>query len=235
MLSSITYETVKRKEIWQGKSLQTSIILCKVFGKTAWIHVYSPVLEYTSTMAIFDNRKIFYYINLKTYWKSPKVIQESLRTLTCLKSTLKTSEKMCEICLIETPYWRQYGIFIVNFQRISHLFLVFIFNFEQVNVCCDCTFQTKTLYLQRKPMEEQAQQQQQITNNWVLIPFNSNNPWWTQWAILFGRFVIITFIKISIFRKLKLEYVFDNNGKLYISDHSYPKSFSRSWNWQHTP
>ena len=39
-----------------GKIL-VDIILRKVFGKTAWIHVYSPVLEYTSTMAIFDNRK----------------------------------------------------------------------------------------------------------------------------------------------------------------------------------
>ena len=43
-------------------------------------------------------------ISKHTENKSPKVIQESLRTLTCLKSTLKTSEKMCEICLIETPY-----------------------------------------------------------------------------------------------------------------------------------
>ena len=41
----------------------------------------------------------------------------------------------CEICselTINTPERRRSGVFIVNFEHISNLFLVFI-NFEQVN------------------------------------------------------------------------------------------------------
>ena len=52
----------------------------------------------------------------------------------------RNTRTRCEICsklTIKTPeqrQWHRSGIFIVNFEHISHLFLVFIFNFEQVNV-----------------------------------------------------------------------------------------------------
>ena len=46
---------------------------------------------------------------------------------------------MCQICsklTIKTTECRRSGVFIVNFERISHLFLVFsIIDIEQVNVC----------------------------------------------------------------------------------------------------
>ena len=35
----------------------------------------------------------------------------------------------------EQHYWRRFGVFIVNFKHISYLLLVFLFLFEQVNVC----------------------------------------------------------------------------------------------------
>ena len=44
----------------------------------------------------------------------------------------KTTRKACEICsklIIKTPkrrYWRRSGVFIINFEHISHLFLVFL-------------------------------------------------------------------------------------------------------------
>ena len=52
----------------------------------------------------------------------------------CLKPTIETLEKRkrCEICsklIIKTPERRQCrcsGVFIVNFEHISHLFLVFL-------------------------------------------------------------------------------------------------------------
>ena len=57
--------------------------------------------------------------------------------ITCLsKVNNRNTRKRCEICLtltIETQkrrQWRRYGIFSVNFEHISHLFLVF----DQVNV-----------------------------------------------------------------------------------------------------
>ena len=54
-------------------------------------------------------------------------------------STEKTVEKMFEICsklIIKTSerrHWRRSGVFIVNFEHISH-FLVFVFYFEHANV-----------------------------------------------------------------------------------------------------
>ena len=50
---------------------------------------------------------------------------------TCLKFTIETPEQSCEICLklpIKTPerrQWRRSGVFIVNFEHISHLALCF--------------------------------------------------------------------------------------------------------------
>ena len=44
----------------------------------------------------------------------------------------RDARKMCEICsklTIKTPeqrHWRRYGVFIVNFEHISHIFLVFL-------------------------------------------------------------------------------------------------------------
>ena len=54
------------------------------------------------------------------------LIQHSQLTFTCSKSTIETSKKVRRQCS---------SVVIVNFERISHLFLVFIFvDFEQVNV-----------------------------------------------------------------------------------------------------
>ena len=53
-------------------------------------------------------------------------------TFTCSKLTIKTLEKRCEICskiTIKTPersQSRRSGVFIVNFEHISHLFLAFL-------------------------------------------------------------------------------------------------------------
>ena len=57
---------------------------------------------------------------------------KSQETFSCSKSTIETLEKKCEICsklTIETPerpQSRRSGVFIVNFEHISHLFLVFL-------------------------------------------------------------------------------------------------------------
>ena len=59
--------------------------------------------------------------------------------VTCSKLTIETLEQRCEICpklTIKTPkcHWRRFGVFIVNFEHISHLYSsASIVNFEQVN------------------------------------------------------------------------------------------------------
>ena len=59
--------------------------------------------------------------------------------VTCSKLTIETLEQSCEICsklTIKTPkrhHWRRFGVFIVNFQHISHhCCSVSIVDFEQV-------------------------------------------------------------------------------------------------------
>ena len=47
----------------------------------------------------------------------------------CLKSTIETLEKVCSKLTVKTPerrHWRRSGIFIVNFNHISHFFLEFL-------------------------------------------------------------------------------------------------------------
>ena len=60
--------------------------------------------------------------------------------ITCSKLTIETLKQWYEICsklTIKTPklcQWHHFGVFIVNFEHISHLcFNVFNVNFEQVN------------------------------------------------------------------------------------------------------
>ena len=53
-------------------------------------------------------------------------------TLTCLKSAIETLEKVVKYVhckQIKTPkqrQWHRYEVFIVNFEQISHIVLVFI-------------------------------------------------------------------------------------------------------------
>ena len=60
--------------------------------------------------------------------------------MTCSKLTIETLEQRCEICsklTIKTPkrrHWHRFGVFIVIFERISHLCSsLSIVNFEEVN------------------------------------------------------------------------------------------------------
>ena len=51
---------------------------------------------------------------------------------------MENTRTRCEICsklTIKTPerrQWRRSGVFIVNFEHISHLVLVFLYNFEHL-------------------------------------------------------------------------------------------------------
>ena len=55
----------------------------------------------------------------------------------CVQSQQKKPWKVKVLKVLNWRYWRRSGVFIVNFEHISYLFLVFLFltlNFEQVNV-----------------------------------------------------------------------------------------------------
>ena len=61
-----------------------------------------------------------------------KVKYPSQQIFTCAKSTIEIAERKCKICsklTIKTTEWHQWlwsGVFIVNFEHISHLFLVYL-------------------------------------------------------------------------------------------------------------
>ena len=66
----------------------------------------------------------------------------SHQAITCSHLTMETLEQMCERgskLTIKTPkrqLWRLFGVFIINFEHISHLCSsVSIVNFKQVNAC----------------------------------------------------------------------------------------------------
>ena len=56
----------------------------------------------------------------------------SQQTFTCSKTAIETLEKGGEICgkltikIPEQYHWRHSGVFIINFEQISLLFLVFL-------------------------------------------------------------------------------------------------------------
>ena len=72
------------------------------------------------------------------YWFEDKV--DAANTY-LFKVNNRNTRKRCEVCpklTIKTPEWRhwhRFDVFIVNFEHISHLFVVlYIVNFKQVNV-----------------------------------------------------------------------------------------------------
>ena len=75
----------------------------------------------------------------RSSWKTSG--NTSQLTFTCSKSAIEALSKGCKLyskLTIKTPerrHWRRSGVFIVNFNHISHpFFSVSIVNFEQVNV-----------------------------------------------------------------------------------------------------
>ena len=74
-------------------------------------------------------------------------------TCNCLKSTIETLENgvACSKLTIKTPqrcHWRRSGVFIVNFEHISHLFLVLLlFIFEEVKISWENTRTRWLMYL----------------------------------------------------------------------------------------
>ena len=69
-----------------------------------------------------------------------KYLEQTQPAITSSKLTIETLEQRCEICskvTIKTPkrrHWRRFGVFIVNFEHISHLCSsVSTVKLEQVN------------------------------------------------------------------------------------------------------
>ena len=82
----------------------------------------------------------FTYVNVSFFTLPAKIY--------LFKVSNRNTRKMCEICLqltMKTPErrnWRRSGVFIVNFEHISHLLLVFrgsIVTFEQAYHVCHVT------------------------------------------------------------------------------------------------
>ena len=84
--------------------------------------------------------KIFVYLTVIVavcYFSVYKLTRWTQQRFTCSKSIVKTLEKRCEICpkLTLDTVESCSGVFIVNFEHISHFFSVSIVDFDWVNVC----------------------------------------------------------------------------------------------------
>ena len=122
ILRSFDGQVVVRR--WSLKS--TTKMFVKFTGK----HQDSPALHLCLQKDAF--RGIFLWILKfleKLFCKMREYDYVTHLTLTCSRSTIETG-KRCE-----RRQWRRSGVFIINFEHISHLFLVFLFfDFEQVTV-----------------------------------------------------------------------------------------------------
>ena len=122
ILRSFDGQVVVRR--WSLKS--TTKMFVKFTGK----HQDSPALHLCLQKDAF--RGVFLWILKfleKLFCKMREYDYVTHLTLTCSRSTIETG-KRCE-----RRQWRRSGVFIINFEHISHLFLVFLFfDFEQVTV-----------------------------------------------------------------------------------------------------
>ena len=90
------------------------------------IRIFSSHIELQSGLKHFTT--IFFVLRLGKKWVNLIITQQ---TFTCSKSTIETVEKRVkcfQIITIKTPerrQWRRSVVFNVNFEHISHLFLVF--------------------------------------------------------------------------------------------------------------
>ena len=77
-------------------------------------------------------------------WKVPKYISEYINpaNIDLFKVGNRSTRKRCEICsklTTKIPEWCRSGVLIVNFERISYSFNVFIMDIEEVNVSLELT------------------------------------------------------------------------------------------------
>ena len=81
---------------------------------------------FTKIVNVFQVLTLFSKSSTKDVWQGSQSTQPAF---TCLKLTVETLQRECEICsmlTIKTPerrHWRRSGVFIVNFEHISHLVL----------------------------------------------------------------------------------------------------------------
>ena len=90
-----------------------------------------PILVHTTSQFLKMLLKM-----LKCFLRHYKVADVPQSEFTCLKSTIATQEKVCEICskltlkALERHHWRRSGLFIVNHSS-------FIADIKQVNASCN--------------------------------------------------------------------------------------------------
>ena len=103
------------------------LILCQ---DVVFVVVKIGVIHLVRTQNVLKN----FSINIQA---SCQLLKVTIRTLVCnpagiylFKLNKKNTRTMCEVCsklTIKTTKWRRSGVFIVNFEQISHTVLVFPF------------------------------------------------------------------------------------------------------------
>ena len=85
------------------------------------------MIFYKANISLQYNIQVNYSRNLKTVEVSP--IPVGIYLLKVNNRNTRTRCKICSELTIKTPerrHWRRSGVFIVNFEHISHLVLVFL-------------------------------------------------------------------------------------------------------------
>ena len=104
--------------------------------KTVWQILWHWPSTYLECWQFIESTRYFFLVTMQLKISYYNCLC-SQQTFTCSKSTIKTLSR-CDICLkitMKTPewcHWRCSGIFLVNFEHISHLFLVSLQMFASV-------------------------------------------------------------------------------------------------------
>ena len=113
------------------------------------IKIFSNYLTSVFVIIIFSTHVSFHSSGFRTQQQSTK--NSRMKGEHCVSANIylfkvsnRNTREKCEICsklTIKSPkrrHWRRSGVFIVNFEHISHIFLAFLlFDFEQANVSWD--------------------------------------------------------------------------------------------------
>ena len=103
----------------------------------SYSHSYHTGLYQSSMMYFFCKKYLFtnyfYRGSFIAFWRGSNYVSVTELTFTCSKSTLKTPEKCVKYVqsnkitkTLQRRLWHRSGVFIVNFEHYSHLFLLFL-------------------------------------------------------------------------------------------------------------
>ena len=117
---------------WSSRKKKEGIFCTVYFVRKKFFNIcaLSQYIEYTFRICTLLHIENHYFIHFFTCFKNRRRLHPAGNKMVKLNN--RNTRTRCEICskltikIPERRHWRRFGIFIINFEQISHLVLVFL-------------------------------------------------------------------------------------------------------------